>query len=92
MSYPNLTPDIISVITEFFNWVDTDHNGCISIEEIKTACAVDINNDSVISEDERVTCAKPWIEVYLQQQDLDNNQQITLHELLQFNNSSHINN
>lgn len=34
-----------SAIVEFFNFVDTDHDGFITIEDIKNACAVDINQD-----------------------------------------------
>jgi hypothetical protein len=85
MTYIYLTDDAISVLTEFFNYVDTDHDGFITINEIKTACEVDINGDGVITEEERVTSASPWINLLLSNQDLDLDQKLSLTELLTYN-------
>lgn len=73
-----------SVIREFFAWVDTNHDGFITIEEIKSACEVDINGDGVVSEDERLQCARGWLAIFAEQ-DLDVNQLISLDELLAYN-------
>ena len=86
MSYPNLTPDDISVITEFFQFVDSDHNGFISVAEIKEACAVDINGDGIISEDEKTKCATAWLGSIFFKEDANQDQRLALEELLAFNN------
>lgn len=87
-NYPNLTYEQICNLTDFYNFVDTDHDGFITIEEIKLACAVDINNDGVISEEEMITCAKTWLNSYLALQDKNSDNRLTLHEILQFNNDT----
>jgi len=76
----------ISVITDFFNYVDTDHDGFITINEIKEACKVDINNDGVITEDEKLQCARVWINEKLPIQDMNGDQKISLDELIAYNN------
>lgn len=73
-----------SVIAEFFAFVDTDHDGYITVEEIKAACAVDINGDGAITEEERLQCARVWINEKLPLQDLDADHRITLQELLTY--------
>ncbi len=73
-----------SAIVEFFNFVDTDHDGFITIEEIKNACAVDINQDGTISEDEKLQCARIWIQEKFPLQDLNNDQKVSLNEMLQY--------
>ena len=73
-----------SAIVEFFNFVDTDHDGFITVSEIKNACAVDINQDGVISEDEKLQCARVWIQDKFPLQDLDNDQRVSLSEMLQY--------
>lgn len=88
MSYPLLTSDDIETITLFFLFVDSDKDGFITVSEIREACAVDINNDGVISEEEKDAGADPWLTQYLSQQDLDADQKISLHELLLYNNNS----
>lgn len=88
MSYPKLTNDEILTMTEFFRFVDSDNDGFITIQEIKMACSVDINQDGVISEEEITQCARGWVNDYLSQQDRDNDGKVTLHELLQFNNDT----
>ena len=72
------------VIIEFFNYVDIDKDGFITIEEIKTACQVDINQDGIITEDERLQCARIWIEK-LPLQDKNNDNKLSLEELLNYN-------
>ena len=73
-----------SVIVEFFNFVDTDRDGFITVNEIKEACVVDINQDGVVSEDEKLQCARVWLQEKLPLQDLDGDQKISLAELLLF--------
>lgn len=80
-----LTSDDIAVLTDFFQFVDTDKDGYVSVEEIKDACAVDINGDGVTSEEERITCAKPWLDRFLAQQDTNTDGKISLQELIAFN-------
>lgn len=86
--YPNLTAEEISTLTEYFYFIDADHDGFITIQEIKVACGVDINQDGTISEEEMYQCARGWLNDYLSQQDKDNDSKVTLHELLQFNNDT----
>lgn len=73
-----------SVIIEFFNFVDTDRDGFITVNEIKEACAVDINQDGIVSEDEKIQCARVWLQDRFPLQDLDGDQKISLAELLAY--------
>ena len=88
MSYPRLTQDEIETLTIFFQWVDTDHDGYVTVDEIKEACKVDIDGDGVITEAEKTACAQAWLGTYLTQQDLDSDAKISLHELLKYNNDT----
>jgi Ca2+-binding EF-hand superfamily protein len=88
VSYPKLTYEELCTLTEFFNYVDTDHDGFITKEEIKVACGVDINQDGAISEEEMITCARIWLTTYLTNQDINNDMKLTLHEILQYNNDT----
>lgn len=72
-------------LTAFFRYVDRDNDGYITVAEIQEACAVDLNGDGQISEAEKITCAKPWLDEYLAQQDLNQDQKVSLQELLVFN-------
>ena len=72
------------VIAEFFRYVDRDGDGIISVEEIKDACAVDIDGDGVVSEDERLQCARVWLNDKLPQQDADGDRRISLQELMAY--------
>lgn len=83
-----LTQDMIDTLTMFFNWVDTNQDGFISLEEIKNACAVDLDGNGTIDDSEKLACAKAWIETYLPLQDLDGDSRVSLSELLAFNNNS----
>ena len=74
----------ISVLTEFFQFVDANKDGFISVDEIKEACKVDIDGDSVITEDEMYRCAKDWIENVFPLQDLDGDKLVSLEELLAY--------
>ena len=53
-------------------------NGYITVTEIRKACAVDINNDGVISKDEKDRTSRVWIQTYFGSQDL--NSDIILHK------------
>jgi len=74
-----------SVIADFFGFVDTDHDGFITIDELKNACAIDIDGDGVITEYEKYQCARVWITEKLPLQDLNGDQKLTLEELLAYN-------
>jgi Ca2+-binding EF-hand superfamily protein len=80
-----MNADKIETLTVFFNWVDTDHDGFISIDEIKEACAVDIDGDGTITDAEKIQCAQQWITMNLPLQDANGDQLISLAELLAFN-------
>lgn len=86
--YPQLTADDIDTITRFFQFVDTDSDGFITIAEIREACAVDLDGDGTISDSEKDACAAPWIQGYLTSEDANGDQRITLPELLQYNNDT----
>jgi Ca2+-binding EF-hand superfamily protein len=88
MSYPNLTWDDITALTAFFEYVDSDHDGYISVAEIQEACAVDYNGDSVVDVDERVRAGAQWLDTYFVAEDLNDDSLLTLHELLQYNNDT----
>ena len=79
------TQDTIETLTIFFNWVDSDRDGFITITEIREACAVDVNGDGVISDAEKIACGQAWIDSYLPMQDLDGDKKISLVELIAFN-------
>ena len=87
MAYPKLTADEIETLSLFFDWVDADKDGYISITEIKEACAVDLDQDGFITEAEKEACARAWIAA-LADQDVDDDQKLTLEELLKYNNDS----
>lgn len=76
--------DTVETLTEFFNYVDTDHDGWITVDEIKQACAVDIDGDGVISEVELDATSLAWIN-NVPLIDLDKDMKITLEELLKYN-------
>lgn len=80
-----MSADIVETLTVFFGWVDTNHDGFISIDEIKEACAVDIDGDGTISDDEKIQSAQQWIHVNLPLQDRSGDSLISLQELLSFN-------
>ena len=87
-SYPHLTSDEIETLTIFFNWVDQDKDGFVTVFEIKQACAIDLDGNGVITESEKLQCAGPWLASLTSEQDLDNDTRLSLHELLQYNNDS----
>lgn len=86
--YPQLTADDIDIITRFFQFVDADSDGFITIAEIREACAVDLDGDGTVSESEKDACSAPWINGYLTSEDTDGDRRITLAELLQYNNDT----
>jgi Ca2+-binding EF-hand superfamily protein len=67
--------------------LDKDNDGYVRVAEIKEACAVDVNGDGFISEEERMQGAQAWLGA-LEGQDLDDDQRLTLHELLLYNNNA----
>jgi Ca2+-binding EF-hand superfamily protein len=81
---PALTADDVATITEFLNYVDADKSGLITVQEIQDACQVDTNSDGVISQAEIIESARPWMEAFTAQ-DLNQDQQISLNELLSYN-------
>ncbi len=87
-SYPRLSQDEIETITFFFQYIDTDHDGFVSVTEIQDACVVDYNGDGVVDAEERVRAGLPWMTDFFNQQDLDGDIRLTLHELLKFNNDT----
>jgi hypothetical protein len=87
-TYPNLTEDDVAVITAFFNYVDTNNDGYISISEINDAMTVDLNEDGTISDSEKITCGQGWIASNLSTEDMNGDDLITLAELLQYNNNT----
>ena len=87
MAYPNLTADDVDTLSLFFDWVDADRDGLITLAEIKEACAVDLDGDGFITEEEKTACAQAWIAA-LAQQDVDGDQKLTLDELLTYNNDA----
>ena len=87
MIYPNLTKDDIETLTLFFEFVDSDHDGYVTMDEIKEACAVDIDGDGEITDSEKNASAAPWLGALAASQDTDGDQKLSLAELLQFNNT-----
>lgn len=85
MSYAALTADDVTTLTTFFQAVDSNHDGYISVAEIKSACRVDTDGDGNITQAEVDASALPWLTDFVNQ-DLDNNAQISLAELLAYNN------
>jgi len=86
--YPKLTRDVVTDLTQFFLYVDQNRDGYITVSEIREACAVDINNDGIITEAEKDRSSRVWIQTYFAQQDLNKDMKISLHELLLYNNNS----
>lgn len=72
-------------LTDFFNYVDTDKNGLITVAEIHAACDIDINGDGTIDATEQQEGSGPWLAVLAVQDLNDPNQQLTLAELLAYN-------
>jgi Ca2+-binding EF-hand superfamily protein len=74
------TYDVLA-IQEFFEFVDTDKDGFITVAEIREACAVDIDGDGTLTEDEKDRCASVWINAIFPIQDLDGDTKLSLAEL-----------
>jgi Ca2+-binding EF-hand superfamily protein len=80
MFYPNLTNDDIFAITSFFNEVDTDNDGFISVQEINNAMTVTVNGITYNNSQE-------WLQNYFAAEDFNNDNLISLAELLLYNNN-----
>ena len=85
--YTNLTQDDIETITAFFNYVDTNNSGSISVAEIQEAMSVDLDADGIITENEKIIAGQKWLDSHFTTQDLDSNQMLTLVELLVYNDT-----
>lgn len=86
-TYKNLSQDDIDTITDFFNFADKDKDGSISKSEIEEAMAVDVNKDGIVSNDERISGGIQWFQSNFSLQDINNDQVLTLAELLQYNDT-----
>lgn len=86
MSYPNLTPMDIKMITEFFTFADFNNNKMITFNELINVTSFDINGDGIISDSEKEYCISPWIEAYFGNKMYPIDQTFTLAELLQLSN------
>lgn len=80
MSFPNLSNDDIMTITDFFNQVDTDKDGFISVQEITEAMTVIVNNITYDNSQE-------WLANYFSAEDFNQDNLISLNELLLYNNN-----
>lgn len=85
-TWPNLSQDDIDTITAFFNYVDSDKDGYVTKTEIEDAMAVDLNQDGTITPDEKVAAGQEWFNSNFDLQDVNKDSQITLEELLDYNN------
>jgi len=85
-TYQNLTQEDIDTVTSFFNFVDKDHDGLISKSEIEEAMAVDLDKDNTISYDEKLAAGQEWFQTHFSLQDMNRDGQLSLQELLAFNN------
>lgn len=79
MSFPNLTNDDILTITDFFNEVDTDKDGFISVQEITNTMTVTVNGITYDNSQE-------WLANYFVAEDFNKDNLISLQELLMYNN------
>lgn len=67
-------------ITDFFNQVDTDKDGFISVQEIIIAMTVIVNNITYDNSQE-------WLANYFSAEDFNQDNLISLNELLLYNNN-----
>ena len=74
----------IECLTAFFEYVDVDKSGYLTMEEIRAACRVDRNSDGVIDNVEEEASARPWLEAFAQQ-DKDDDERVSLQELIEYN-------
>ena len=82
---PPLSQDTVEAVTAFFNYVDTDQDGYITIGELEEALAVDYDGNGVISPDEKVRAGAQWLNNGFQLQDVSGDSKLSLFELLDFN-------
>ena len=80
MSYSNLSNDDRITITDFFNEVDTNKDGYISVAEITVAMTVIVNNITYDNSQE-------WLLNYFSAEDFNQDHLISLDELLLYNNN-----
>lgn len=87
MSYSHLNADDIATITTVFQFIDADHDGYITVDEIREACSIDINGDGIISDAEKDQCARIWLQSYMPLQDANTDHRLSLAECLAFNDA-----
>lgn len=80
MSYPNLSNDDITTIIDFFNVVDTNKDGYISVAEITAAMTVIVDNITYDNSNQ-------WLANYFSVEDFNQDNFISLDELLLYNNN-----
>jgi hypothetical protein len=80
---PALSVNDIAILLEFFNYVDTDHDGFITVAEIRAA-VTDTNADGTNSKLQIVASSLPWLTA-LTNQYIDGDSRITLSELMECN-------
>jgi len=80
---PALSVNDIAILLEFFNYVDTDHDGFITVAEIRAA-VTDTNADGTNSKLQIVASFLPWLTA-LTNQYTDGDARINLSELMECN-------
>jgi hypothetical protein len=84
--YPSLTSDKVITLMTFFKWLPKNSSGRVDRDGIMKACEYDVDGDGVITIAEQATCAAVWLADFVAQ-DTDGSNDISPHELLEYNNT-----